>query len=150
LMPNAAAKSTTLQALAPLREVPGVRYYSLQVGSAGREAAGGPVPMADPTGQIADFADTAALIDNLDLVIAVDTAVAHLAGAMGKPVWTMLRHAPDWRWYPDVPESRWYPTMRLYRQPARGDWRSVAEAVARDLGRLAALAAAGRSATSPT
>lgn len=146
LMPNASSKSTTLQALAPLREVPGVRYYSLQLGSAGREAASGPVPMVDHTGRLADFADTAALIDNLDLVIAVDTAVAHLAGALGKAVWTMLRHAPDWRWYPDSMQSKWYPTMRLYRQRTRGDWRSTVEEVARDLRQLAA----GRGATSPT
>ena len=146
LMPNAAGKSTTLEALAPLRDVPGVRYYSLQVGSAGREAAAGLVPMTDLTAGIADFADTAALVDNLDLVVSVDTAVAHLAGAMGRPVWTMLRHAPDWRWYPDAAQSKWYPTMRLYRQRARGDWRGVAEEVARDLRALAGR----RAATSPT
>jgi len=144
-MPDAAGKSMALEALAPLRGIRGVRYYSLQVGSAAREAAAGPVPMADLTGGIADFSDTAALVDCLDLVVSVDTAVAHLAGAMAKPVWTLLRYAPDWRWYPDAPQSRWYPTMRLYRQRARGDWRALAEEVARDLRGLAA-----RRATSPT
>ena len=145
-MPDAAGKSMPLEALAPLRDVAGVRYYSLQLGGAARELASGVFPMRDLTAQIADFDDTAALLDGLDLVVSVDTAVAHLAGAMAKPVWTMLRHAPDWRWYPDSRQSRWYPTMRLYRQRAHGDWRAVTEEVARDLAALVA----ERSATSPT
>ena len=146
LMPDAAGKSAALAALAPLRNVPGVRYYSLQLGAAAREAAAGPVPMKDLTGAITDFDDTAALLDSLDLIVSVDTAVAHLAGAMAKPVWTMLRHAPDWRWYPDERQSRWYPTMRLYRQRRPGDWLAVAEEVARDL----AARVAESSVTSPT
>src|SRR5665811_1051564 len=72
-----------------------------------------------------DFADTAALIANLDLVISVDTSVAHLAGAMGKPVWTLLPFSPDWRWMLDRTDSPWYPTMRLFRQPSIGDWDTV-------------------------
>lgn len=143
MMPNAALKSTTLHAFAPLREIPGVRFYSLQTGAAGREAAAaGPIPLTDPTDRISDFADTAAVIANLDLIIAVDTAVAHLAGAMGKPVWTMLRYAPDWRWYPDAPISKWYPSMRLYRQRIRGDWAGVCAEIAKDLRELAARTAA--------
>jgi Glycosyltransferase family 9 (heptosyltransferase) len=72
-----------------------------------------------------DFADTAALIAELDLVIAVDTAVAHLAGALGKPVWVLLAHAPDWRWMLGRNDSPWYPTMRLFRQATPGDWSQV-------------------------
>jgi len=134
MMPNAALKSTTLSVFAPLREVGGVRFYSLQTGASGRQATtAGPLPLIDHTARISDFSDTAALIANLDLIIAVDTAVAHLAGAMDKPVWTMLRHAPDWRWYPDARQSKWYPSMRLYRQRIRGDWAGVCDEIAKDL-----------------
>jgi tetratricopeptide (TPR) repeat protein len=147
MMPNAGLKSTTLSAFAPLREVPGVRFYSLQTGAAGRQAAtAGPIPLIDHTDRIGDFADTAALIANLDLIIAVDTAVAHLAGAMRKPVWTMLRYAPDWRWYPDTPGSSWYPSMRLYRQRVLGDWAGVCDEIAKDLRDFVA----GSAAISPT
>jgi Flp pilus assembly protein TadD len=143
MMPNARLKSTTLSAFAPLREVRGVRFYSLQTGAANRQAAAaGPIPLIDHTDRIGDFADTAALIASLDLVITVDTAVAHLAGAMDKPVWTALRHAPDWRWYPDAPASKWYPSMRLYRQRTRGDWAGVCDEIAKDLPRFVAAAAA--------
>jgi ADP-heptose:LPS heptosyltransferase len=91
----------------------------------------------DLTGQITDFADTAALIANLDLVISVDTAVAHLAGAMGKAAWTLLPFVPDFRWLLDRPDTPWYPKMRLIRQTAPGDWSSVIDRVRRGL--LAAL-----------
>jgi tetratricopeptide (TPR) repeat protein len=143
MMPNAALKSTKLLVFAPLREVRGVRFYSLQTGTSAREAAAaGPFPLIDHTGRIGDFADTAALIANLDLVISVDTAVAHLAGAMDKPVWTVLRHAPDWRWYPDAPDSKWYPSMRLYRQRIRGDWAGVCGEIAKELPQFVARTAA--------
>ena len=69
--------------------------------------------------------DTAAVMSNLDLVITVDTAVAHLAGALGVPVWVALPLAPDWRWLLDREDSPWYPTMRLFRQAAWGDWEGV-------------------------
>jgi ADP-heptose:LPS heptosyltransferase len=72
-----------------------------------------------------DFADTAAAICELDLVITVDTSVAHLAGALGRPTWTLLSHTPDWRWQLDRTDSAWYPTMRLFRQPRWGDWEAV-------------------------
>ena len=75
--------------------------------------------------EICDFSDTAAVIENLDLVISVDTAVAHLAGALGKPVWTLLPYISPWRWMINRDNSPWYPTMRLFRQPAHGDWESV-------------------------
>ena len=80
-----------------------------------------------------DFADTAAAIANLDLVISIDTAVAHLAGAMGKPVWILLPWVPDWRWLLDIDHSPWYPSMRLYRQPSAGDWQRPVAQMAKDL-----------------
>jgi hypothetical protein len=78
---------------------------------------------------LTDFADTAALIEGLDLVITTDTSVAHLAAALGKPVWLMLSANPDWRWLLGRDDSPWYPTMRLFRQPTQGDWPSVMQAV---------------------
>jgi ADP-heptose:LPS heptosyltransferase len=74
---------------------------------------------------IRDFTDTAMLVSQLDLAISVDTAIVHLAGAMGKPVWTLLPFAPDWRWFLDREDTPWYPTMRLFRQSERGDWDEV-------------------------
>jgi ADP-heptose:LPS heptosyltransferase len=79
--------------------------------------------------ELADFDDTAAVIDSLDLVVTIDTAVAHLAGAMGKPTWILLPHAPEWRWMLDREDTPWYPTARLFRQKRRGDWESVIERV---------------------
>jgi ADP-heptose:LPS heptosyltransferase len=83
-----------------------------------------------------DFADTAALIASLDLVISVDTAVAHLAGALGKPVWILQRHSPDFRWLLDRDDSPWYPSARLFRQPRRGEWHSVIGEIADALNTL--------------
>lgn len=85
-----------------------------------------------------DFADTAALMEALDLVITVDTSVAHLAGALGRPVWILLPYGPDWRWMLDRTDTPWYPTARLYRQPSRGDWGAVLARVKADLAALAA------------
>ena len=81
--------------------------------------------LIDFTAEIQDFADTAGLISQLDLVICVDTAVAHLAGAMGMAVWVLLPFVPDWRWLLDREDSPWYPTMRLFRQKARRRWDEV-------------------------
>jgi tetratricopeptide (TPR) repeat protein len=128
-------RSIELARLAPLMQTPGVGFFSLQKGNVDTGAKTSPAGMEliDWTRDLKDFADTAALIANLDLVIAVDTAVAHLAGAMGKPVWTLLPFVPDWRWLLEREDSPWYPTMRLFRQPLRGDWDSVIRRVADEL-----------------
>jgi len=82
---------------------------------------------------LVDFADTAALIENLDMVISTDTAVAHLAGALGNTVWIMLRHSGEWRWLRDRSDSHWYPTARIFRQKVRGDWMGVVREITRQL-----------------
>ena len=125
-------KSMTLAALAPLAAVPGINFVSLQLGPEAKQARHPPPGLAvhDVTDRITDFEDTAAIVANLDLVITVDTAVAHLAGAMGRPVWLMNLFDTDWRWLLDREDSPWYPTLRIFRQPASGDWASVARAVA--------------------
>ena len=86
--------------------------------------------VVDLTGEIRDFADTAALAQSCDLVISADTSVAHLAAAMGVPVWVLLPFSPDWRWLTDRADSPWYPSARLFRQTAVGDWDGVATEVA--------------------
>jgi ADP-heptose:LPS heptosyltransferase len=91
------------------------------------------LPVLNPEGCPFDIEATAMLVAGLDLVVTVDTFIAHLAGAMGKLVWLLLKHEPDWRWSPTTRRSDWYPTMRLYSQPASGDWNSVLAEVARDL-----------------
>ena len=96
---------------------------------------GGP-DIIDFTSLLNDFSDTAALIDNLDLVISVDTSTAHLAGAMGKPVWILNRFDADWRWLLDRTDSPWYPTVKLYRQEKAGDWDNVVQRVKTDLMRF--------------
>jgi ADP-heptose:LPS heptosyltransferase len=87
------------------------------------------MPIVDLGNRLEDFADTAAAIRNLDLVITVDSAVAHLAGALAVAVWVLLPHSPDWRWLLNRDDSPWYPTMRLFRQKERGDWDEVIERV---------------------
>jgi ADP-heptose:LPS heptosyltransferase len=112
-----------------------VRFYSLQKGPAAAqiEASEPSLKVIDFAAMLTDFADTAALIANLDLVITVDTAIAHLAGALGKPVWVLLPFVPDWRWLLNRDDSPWYPTMRLFRQKASGQWNEVISQVAESL-----------------
>jgi tetratricopeptide (TPR) repeat protein len=128
-------RSTHLSQLAPLAEVPGVRFYSLQKGPAGSQAAAPPpgMELIDLGPELEDFADTAAVMSLLDLVVSTDTSVPHLAGALGRPVWVMLQYSPDWRWLLDREDSPWYPTMRLFRQKSLGDWAGVVQHVAGDL-----------------
>jgi TPR repeat/Glycosyltransferase family 9 (heptosyltransferase)/Tetratricopeptide repeat len=120
-------RSMKLEMFGPLGRMAGVRFFSLQKGKAAAEIQNSPAGMeiVDWTEELKDFGDTAGLIANLDLVIAVDTAAAHLAGAMGKPVWTMLAFVPDWRWLLGRVDTPWYPTMRLWRQSLAGDWDGV-------------------------
>lgn len=127
-------RSISLSRLLPLAQIRGVRFFSLQKGPAGAQAAAAPFEIIDFSSELRDFADTAALISELDMVIAVDTAVAHLAGALGKPVWILLPFYPDWRWLLDREDSPWYPTVRLFRQSAPGDWGSVIQRLADALG----------------
>ena len=122
-------RSLPVEALAPLAQVPGVRLFSLQKGFRGP----GPFPMQFLEAT-ENFAGTAAVIANLDLVITCDTSIAHLAGALGRPVWTLLPFAPDWRWMLDRADTPWYPTMRLFRQPSRGDWTTPVRQIAERLG----------------
>ena len=126
-----AGRSVPLRAFAPLAAVPGVRLVSLQR-THGLEQLGDLPPgmaVVDPGATFdagADaFLDTAALMQSLDLVIASDSAVAHLAGALGRPTWVALKHVPEWRWLLGREDSPWYPTMRLFRQPERGAWDPV-------------------------
>jgi Flp pilus assembly protein TadD len=131
-------RSITLGQMAPLARVSGVSFLSLQKGEPAAQAANPPEGMVlhDFTGDLADFTDTAALIEALDLVISVDTAVAHLAGALGKPVWLLNRFDTCWRWLLDRDDSPWYPSLRQFRQKAAGDWASVMIAVEAALAQL--------------
>jgi tetratricopeptide (TPR) repeat protein len=133
------AKSMTLAQLAPLARAPGALFYSLQKGEAAREADRPPPGMrlVDLSGELRDFADSAALVEALDLVISVDTAAVHVAGALGRPVWNLVKYHACWRWLRDRTDSPWYPTMRLFRQPEPGDWTSAVEEAANALQALA-------------
>jgi tetratricopeptide (TPR) repeat protein len=122
-------RSLSLDHLAPLLELEGVRFFSLQLGAPAAQGALYADRLTDLLPNPANLADTAAKIGELDLVIAVDTALAHLSGALAVPTWVLLTHAPEWRWMVGREDSPWYPTMRLFRQPCAGDWKSVVEAV---------------------
>jgi tetratricopeptide (TPR) repeat protein len=128
-------RSIPLEALMPLAGLPQVDFFSLQNGEAARQmdALKERFPIRDAASTSKDFAATAARMATLDLVISVDTAIAHLAGAMELPVWVLLPHQADWRWLADRSDSPWYPTAQLFRQPAPGDWESVAAALCRQL-----------------
>ena len=126
-------RSIPLEMLEPLAAAQNVIFHSLQLRGENPPPLAPPPGMRliDPTSQIKDFADTAALIANLDMVITIDSAVAHLSGALGITTWVFLPFAPDWRWFLDRNDSPWYPTMRLFRQKAPRDWSApIAEAAA--------------------
>ncbi len=132
-------RSVSFQEFSAVLDIEGITFFSLQIGPdalAGNEAGVNGTSLIDLTAHIHDFGDTAALIANLDLVVSVDTATAHLAGALGKPVWILIGHPPDWRWMRDRPDSPWYPSVRLFRQHQPGEWgppiAELAEALRRE------------------
>jgi hypothetical protein len=128
-------RSCALRQFLPCSEIPGIQLIGLQKGAAATQV-DDLTPGMDFVNlgeELQDFSDTAGLIENLDLVISVDTAIAHLAGAMGKAVWVLLPFIPDWRWMMDRDNSPWYPTMRLFRQKTRGDWESIFQRVEKEL-----------------
>ncbi len=149
--PRDAEKSLTLKTLAPLLRVPGVRFFGLQVGHGAEQVADAPagVDFTDLGPALAGakdgMVDTAAAVANLDLVISIDSAVAHLTAAMARPVWVLAYMVPDWRWMvaeatnlPRYAVGPWYPEARVFRQETRWQWPPVVEAVAAELGKLAA------------
>ncbi|KAF0193035.1 MAG: Flp pilus assembly protein TadD [Gammaproteobacteria bacterium] len=133
-------RSCSLADFARLCDIPGVTFHSLQKGTGAEQTANPPAGMhlIDAANEQLTFADSAALVENLDLVISVDTSVAHLGGAMGKPVWVLLSYVADWRWLLDRSDSPWYPSMRLFRQPEPQDWPGTFAALATELRAVAA------------
>lgn len=132
---NDARRSMPASSLGRLTGVEGVRWVSLQKGERadGRDRVPAGLGIEDVSSRLHDLGDTAAVVMQCDLVITVDTAVAHLAGALGRPVWVMIPYAPDWRWMVEGDVTAWYPTARLYRQPSPGDWDAVIARIVADL-----------------
>ncbi|PKU24236.1 tetratricopeptide repeat protein [Telmatospirillum siberiense] len=126
-------RSIPLEQFFPLADMDGVHFVSLQKGTAAGQLPPPGFRLHDWTGELADFADTAALAEALDLIISVDTAVVHLAGALGRPVWLLNRSDRCWRWLLNRDDSPWYPTLRQFRQPYPGDWLGVLRAVRAEL-----------------
>jgi hypothetical protein len=139
-------RSIPLASFAPLARLPGVRLISLQKGFGSEQIAKVDFPVLDLSSRLDEttgpFLDTAAVIRNLDLVVAPNSAVAHLAGALGAPVWLAMHFLPDWRWPGNREDSDWYPTLRVFRQQAPGQWLEVFE-------RMAAALPAHRSKENP-
>jgi Flp pilus assembly protein TadD len=129
------SRSCHLRHFLRLSKIPNVQLIGLQKGTPARQVKDleGKISLTNFADELNDFSDTAAVIENLDLVISIDTAVLHLAGAMGKRVWAILSSAPDWRWMIDRQDSPWYPTMRLFRQKKYGDWESVFKCIVDNL-----------------
>jgi len=130
-------RSLVLSQLADLLAIPGITLYSLQKGEPAQQLLDYP-QVVDLAGELNDFSDTAAVIANLDLVISVDTAVAHLAGALGKPVWNLIYFPSDWRWFLGREDTPWYPSMRLFRQTSVNDWLPVVSSLRDALAEFAA------------
>lgn len=137
-------RSLSLRDFAGLADIPGIAFFSLQKGAAAAQTAKPPAGMTlvDLSEYLTDFRQTAAAIMQLDLVVSVDTSVAHLAGALGKAVWTLLPYSPDWRWMLERDDTHWYPTMRLFRQRRFGEWQDVVGRVVDSLRSLRPEAAA--------
>jgi tetratricopeptide (TPR) repeat protein len=135
---NDETRSCSPKIFLPFVGLSNITFYSLQKNMSTESIENLPkgIKLVDYTSEIKDFSDTAAIIENLDLVISVDTSVAHLAGALGKPVWTLIPFVPDWRWMLNRADNPWYPTMRLLRQPSSGDWESVIAKVKDELLKL--------------
>jgi ADP-heptose:LPS heptosyltransferase len=133
-------RSLKLATLLPLLRIPGITWISLQKGPGAEQLAAltGDVALRDGSSHDRDLAETAALMDTLDLVITTDTCIAHLAGAMGKQVWILLPHLSDWRWMQETETTPWYPTARLFRQRIPGDWTEVIDRVIKQLSELRA------------
>jgi len=131
-----ASRSLPPAALAPLCALEGVSFHSLQQGNARHDCARTPVSIQPLHRHTERVSAAAAAMTKLDLVITVDCMAAHLAGALARPVWVLLRREADWRWMHERRDSPWYPTMRLYRQPRDGSWATVLETVAAELSRL--------------
>jgi hypothetical protein len=133
-------RSTGLATLAPLAAVPDVQFVSLQKGPAAADARthAGAFDLLDVMSEVRDFADTAAIVANLDLVISVDSSVVHLAGALGKPVFLLDRYDHCWRWLSGREDSPWYPSLRIFRQTRPGGWAPVIARVAAALTRTVA------------
>jgi len=143
-------RSIAFGRLAPLWRVPGVNWISLQVGPRRADLADAPAGLVrNLAPDLHDLAETAAAMSQLDLVLTVDTMIAHLAGALGRPAWVMLPFVPDWRWMLEREDSPWYPSLRLFRQERAGDWGGVVERVASELWSAAAPTAAQPSGTAP-
>jgi hypothetical protein len=125
-------RSIPLKEFLPVLQTPGIEFYGLQKGERAKDLAQLPpeIHVADLDPKLGDFGDLAVIVDQLDLVISVDTSVAHVAGALGKPVWTLLSEIVDWRWGLEGETTPWYPTMRLFRQTALDDWAGVMQRVA--------------------
>jgi Flp pilus assembly protein TadD len=121
--------------LAPLADLKDVDFYSLQAGKFDPQSLPPGLQVADLSGEIHDFADTAVAIENLDLIVSIDSAVAHLAGALAKPTWVLLPRLPDWRWMLGRSDSPWYPTMQLFRQETPGQWKWAIDQVVDQLKR---------------
>ncbi|MFZ1014419.1 MAG: tetratricopeptide repeat-containing glycosyltransferase family protein [Terracidiphilus sp.] len=126
-------RSIPLAFFEPVLATQGAHFFSLQMGPSADQLDKLQAPLTDLREAIGDFADTAALVAHLDLVITVDTSVAHVAGGLGKPTWVLLPFSPDWRWLIDREDSPWYPTARLFRQPRPRDWESVMKRVRSEL-----------------
>ena len=139
-------RAVTLDRFLQLAEIPGVRFFSLQKGDLERQLyeAGIQSLIPDIGGKVEDFAETAAVVTLLDLVIMTDSALAHLTGSLGKPLWNLLNAVPYWIYGTDGDRVAWYPSMRLIRQPSRGDWDSVFATVRTALDEAAAAKAEGR------